>query len=280
MTTLRHGDRNDDVRTLQQRLNSAIAAGLLVDGNFGDTTETAVRTYQLKVGLVADGVAGPKTLAALAGADCSALLRNATLVSAATRLGLELAVVYAVNEVESLGQGFLTNGKPKILFERHVMHERLALPRTAADDPAALLRRADDLALTFPSLVNTKPGGYIGGAGEHQRLAQARTIDPLCANESASWGAFQIMGYHAQRLGYASVDEFVQLMGANENNQFEAFVRFIEAEPALLKALKAKKWAAFAKGYNGPGYARNLYDVKLERAYAQHASCNCGKAVA
>ncbi|RXW67990.1 peptidoglycan-binding protein, partial [Enterococcus faecium] len=35
-----------------------------------------------------------------------------------------------------------------------------------------------------------------------------------------------------------------------------------------------------AKAYNGPAYARNLYDVKLERAYERHASCGCSKEAA
>jgi len=273
---LKHGDKGLAVRRLQQQLN-VHGAKLATDGDYGGETEKAVRAYQAKIGLVVDGQAGEKTLAALAGTDCSKLLRNATLVAAASRLGVELAVIYAVNEVESEGSGFLATGKPKILFERHVMHQRLALPRAEGDDPAILSRHADELAVRFPALVNTKAGGYIGGAAEHQRLAQARMIDALCANESASWGAFQIMGYHAERLGYASVDEFVRLMSQDENQQFEAFVRFIESDPTLLKALKGKKWAAFAKAYNGPAYARNLYDVKLERAYEQHAGCGCSK---
>ncbi len=277
--TLIHGSKGLAVRRLQEQLK-ANGAKLFVDGDYGDETEKAVRAYQAKIGLVVDGKAGEKTLAALAGADCSKLLRNATLVAAAARLGVELAAIYAVNEVESNGSGFLGTGKPKILFERHVMHQRLALPRAEGDDQAALRRHADELAAQYPALVNTKPGGYIGGAAEHQRLAQARMIDALCANESASWGAFQIMGYHAERLGYANVDEFVRLMSQDENQQFEAFVRFIEADPALLKALKGKKWAAFAKAYNGPNYARNLYDVKLERAYELHAGCGCGKEAA
>ena len=277
--TLIHGSKGLAVRRLQEQLK-ANGAKLFVDGDYGDETEKAVRAYQAKIGLVVDGKAGEKTLAALAGADCSKLLRNATLVAAAARLGVELAAIYAVNEVESNGSGFLGTGKPKILFERHVMHQRLALSRAEGDDQAALRRHADEIAAQHPALVNTKPGGYIGGAAEHQRLAQARMIDALCANESASWGAFQIMGYHAERLGYANVDEFVRLMSQDENQQFEAFVRFIEADPALLKALKGKKWAAFAKAYNGPNYARNLYDVKLERAYERHAGCGCGKEAA
>lgn len=274
-----HGAKGQAVLQLQRALN-ANGATLVLDGDFGDETEKAVRAYQLSKGLVVDGRAGEKTLAALAGADCSRLLGNATLVAAAKRLGVELTAVYAVNEVESAGSGFLGNGKPKILFERHVMHARLALVRHPSDDAAALLAHADQLATAYPNVVNRSPGGYAGGTAEHQRLAQARMIDALAANESASWGACQIMGYHATALGYASVDEFVALMHRSEADQFEAFVRFIEADPALLKALKGRKWADFARRYNGPAYARNLYDVKLERAYQRHADCGCGQKAA
>jgi hypothetical protein len=271
MSVLRHGDRGQEVRVLQQRLNLQ-GAGLNPDGIYGDGTETAVRDYQRKVALVIDGIAGQKTVMALSGNDCSNLLQHASLVSAAARLGVELAVVMAVNEVESQGSGFLDNGKPKILFERHVMYRRLETPRSPDDDAAALKKHADQLAAAQPNLVNPKAGGYAGGSAEHQRLANARLIDDLCALESASWGAFQVMGYHAVRLGYASVQDFVSRMLKNENEQFEAFVRFIECDAGLLKSLKGKKWAAFAKEYNGPDYARNLYDTKLERAYQRHAA--------
>lgn len=274
-TTLSHGATGLAVSRLQKQLKQH-GATLLIDGDYGDATERAVRSYQLKVGLVADGIAGPKTQHALAGGDCALLLQNSTLQAAAHRLGLELATVYAVNEVESSGSGFLSNGKPKILFERHVMHQRLSLMRTDDDDTTLLKARADQLAALYPNLVNTKPGGYAGGTAEHQRLAQAKMIDAIAAQESASWGAFQIMGYHAERLGYASVSDFTQRMAQDENQQFEAFIRFIEADPALHKALKAKRWTEFARRYNGPAYARNLYDVKLQRAYQRHAACACG----
>lgn len=277
--TLRNGSKGQAVLLLQRALN-ANGAKLFPDGDFGEKTEQAVRAYQLKVGLVADGIAGPKTQAALAGADCSRLLSNAALVAAAKRLGVELAAVYAVNEVESTGAGFLANGKPKILYERHQMHRLLATPRHEGDDAAALKQHADHLATLHPALVNPRPGGYAGGTAEHQRLANAKLIDALCAPEACSWGAFQIMGYHWQRLGYSSQEDFLTRMAQDENQHFEAFVRYIEAEPALHKALKAKKWAEFARRYNGPAYARNLYDVKMERAYERHADCGCGQQVA
>lgn len=278
-TTLRHGDRSQAVLMLQKSLNKN-GANVVPDGDYGDATETAVRAYQVKVGLVADGVAGTKTQASLAGGDCTQLLRNNDLVVAAERLGVPLASIYAVNEVESKGKGFLDNGKPVILFERHIMYRQLATARNADDDPAELKRHADQLAIANPALVNPKPGGYIGGTAEHQRLAMARLIDDTAALESASWGAFQIMGFHWKRLGYASVQEFVAAMSAGESQQFDAFTRFIETDPVLHKALKARKWAEFAKLYNGPDYLRNLYDTKLQRAYERHAGCECGQGVA
>lgn len=278
-TTLRHGDRSQAVLILQKNLNR-YGANLVPDGHYGDATEIAVRAYQLKVGLVADGVAGTKTQSSLAGGDCAQLLRNHDLVTAAERLGVPLATIYAVNEVESKGRGFLENGKPVILFERHIMYRQLAKVRHPGDDPAEVKRHADELAANNPALVNPKAGGYIGGTAEHQRLAMARQIDDTAALESASWGAFQIMGYHWQRLGYASVQDFVAAMSAGESQQFDAFTRLIETDPVLHKALKARKWAQFARLYNGPGYLRNLYDTKLQRAYERHASCECGKGVA
>ena len=278
-TTLRHGDRSQAVLILQKNLNR-YGANLVPDGHDGAATEIAVRAYQLKVGLVADGVAGTKTQSSLAGGDCAQLLRNHDLVTAAERLGVPLATIYAVNEVESKGRGFLENGKPVILFERHIMYRQLAKVRHPGDDPAEVKRHADELAATNPALVNPKAGGYIGGTAEHQRLARARQSDDTAALESASCGAFQIMGYHWQRLGYANVQDFVAAMSAGESQQFDAFTRFIETDPVLHKALKARKWAEFARLYNGPNYLRNLYDTKLQRAYERHASCACGKGVA
>ncbi|UVL00509.1 N-acetylmuramidase family protein [Pseudomonas sp. B21-048] len=276
MTPLRHGDRSQAVRHLQTNLNNN-GARLVVDGHYGDTTEAAVRAYQLNVGLVADGIAGSKTLAALAGDDCEQLLKHADLVNAAQRLDMPLANLYAVNEVESKGRGFLDIGKPVILFERHIMYRQLSNVRHESDNPGELKRRADQLAAAHPAIVNPKAGGYVGGAAEHQRLGSARVLDDIAAPEAATWGAFQIMGFHWKRLGYASVQDFVAAMSANESQQFDAFVRFIETDPTLYKALKTRQWAVFAKHYNGPDYQRNLYDIKLQRAFERHAECGCGQ---
>lgn len=263
MTTLRLGDKGLEVRTLQKQLK-ALGAKLSADGDYGHATEAAVRAFQAKSGLVADGIAGEKTRSAIGGNNLARLLKQSALIDAATRLGVPLASIMAINQVESRGTGFTDNGQPVVLFERHVMRERLLAHGMSEAAVQAL-------EASSPGLVNRKPGGYVGGPAEYQRLLNAKLLHERAALESTSWGLFQIMGYHWARLGYASVEDFAALMQRTEADQLEAFVRFIESEPALHKALKARSWKTFAKLYNGPNYAKNLYDVKLARACAAFA---------
>lgn len=188
------------------------------------------------------------------------LLLTAAIVAAAEQLGVDPAAVAAVADVESRGDGFLPDGRPKILYERHVMYRRL---QQAGVD-------ADVFAARYPALVGKEPGGYKGGAAEWFRLSLARDIDRRCADESASWGRYQLMGFHWQALGYESIEAFVAAMHASDDAQLDAFVRFIRGDAALLKALKDKKWDAFARRYNGPAYKKNAYAAQLAAAYEHH----------
>lgn len=62
--TLRKGDSWPDVIYLQTLLCD-VGETLKADGKFGTQTENAVKSFQRKYGLTADGVVGPKTWAAL-----------------------------------------------------------------------------------------------------------------------------------------------------------------------------------------------------------------------
>lgn len=182
---------------------------------------------------------------------------------AAQLLGVEEAAVKAIASVESAGDGFITdkagNKIPKILFERHIMFKRLR------DNTP--IKSADMVAKT-PDIVNPTPGGYKGGLAEHERLDRAVKIDRVTALESASWGAYQVLGLHWKVLGYSSVQEFVN-KAYTEEGQLELFIRFVKASPNVLKALKAKDWVGVAKAYNGPGYAKNNYHNRMKEAYDQ-----------
>lgn len=65
--TLRQGSRGNDVKALQSALNSKGFSAGTADGVFGARTASALRSFQSAARIGVDGVAGPKTFAALRG---------------------------------------------------------------------------------------------------------------------------------------------------------------------------------------------------------------------
>lgn len=183
---------------------------------------------------------------------------------AARRLRCDEAAIRAVSDVESRGAGFLYDAddkiwRIKILFERHIMY-RLLEKKLGRDEALAHVRNT-------PDVVNTRGGGYSGGNAEHDRLKKARKIDSDLGLESASWGAFQIMGFHWERLDYKSAVDYVLTLSKGEPEQLEAFCRFIETDHRLLNAIRTRDWALFAEVYNGRDYKKNQYDTKMRDRY-------------
>lgn len=178
-------------------------------------------------------------------------------VEAAAALKCEVAAIRAVADVESAGDSFLLSGRPKILFEAHIFG-RLTNHAHTATHPA-ISSRTWNRAL------------YKGGEGEYPRLLQAMALSPIAALESASWGKFQIMGMNWKACGFNSVLEFVFAQYASEAEQLGAFVDFLKSR-RLDRHLVTKNWAAFANGYNGPGYKANRYDTKMQEAYNRRAA--------
>lgn len=258
-TQYKLGDSSPGVMILQTHLNTR-GYPVAVDCHYGPATAAAVKQLQRDVGLMADGIVGPKTYEALQGNDISHFLTQDDIAKAADTLDVDIATIMAVKHIEGGHVGFLPDGRVDILYERHVMLKRLKA--SGVDHEHAATR--------FPNLVNPQPGGYKGAAAEHYRLNLACGIDRQCAFESCSWGLFQIMGYHWKSLGYASIDEFVSLMRKNEGQHLNAFCRFITAHPKLHQALKERDWTKFARGYNGPGYKKNKYDSRLAAAYKHY----------
>lgn len=173
---------------------------------------------------------------------------------AAASLGVDVATVRAVTEVEARGTGFLDSGEPVILFERHVFH-RLTSGLYSA---------------RHPDISNATPGGYGPSSQQHARLQKAAALDREMALQSASWGLFQIMGFNHAAAGHPTLQGFINAMYRSEGDHLDAFVAFVRSEPAMHRALKARNWAEFARRYNGPAYAANRYDTRLAAAYARH----------
>ena len=256
-----------------QELLGKLGYQIPATGYFGALTENAVRDFQQKNGLVVDGEVGVKTWTLLtektkpAQALGDKFLGEQDLRDFALKHQLELAAVKAVNEVESSGKGFLVDGKPKILFEGHIFWKQL---QERGINPS-LISNPSNSDVLYSKWTKTH---YIGGPREYGRLEKAANLLPdpkvrAAALASASWGSYQIMGFHFKKLGYASIQEFVDQMYLHERNQLEAFGRYISAF-GCINHLRVKNWAKFAQCYNGPLYAQNKYDIKLEAAYRKH----------
>lgn len=184
---------------------------------------------------------------------------------AAEDLGVPVAAVKAVTEVESRGDGFLPDGRPVVLFERHIMYRRVRDKFGSAEAQKYFER--------YPDLINPTPGGYGKTAEQPNRMGRAAgSIDRDCALESASWGSFQVLGMHWEWLGYDSLQQFVNRMYRSEGDHLDAFVRYVKATPKALNGLRARDWESFAAAFNGPAFRANAYHTKLAAAFARHST--------
>lgn len=182
-------------------------------------------------------------------------LTDADIAAAARSLGVEPALVAAVAEVESAGDGFLDDGRPKILFERHIFSRETA-------------HRFDD---SHSDISNPSRGGYgAAGANQFDRLHRAIVLDRRAALRSASWGKFQVMGFNAEVCGWWGVEAFVASMVEGEAQHLKAFIGFCQAND-LVRHLVVHDWRKFTAGYNGTGQVDH-YSALLAAAYERHAA--------
>ena len=185
-------------------------------------------------------------------------LTSTQIADQAKKLGIETACLRAVIDVECKGSGFNDDGTPVILYERHIMRQRLIANKKQSVLSVMEIKR--------PDLCSKTSGGYGLYSAQHKKLDDAAKFDRTSALESCSWGIGQVMGYHWYTLGYSSLQEFINAMYKDEASQLEAMCRYIKVNN-LVNALKNKDWKAFALGYNGKAYAKNNYDVKLANSY-------------
>lgn len=212
-----------------------------------------VAELQHAIGTVADGQWGPKSRAALLAwfVNTSApAITPDECEAIAKRLGCTVRQLAAVAQVESAGSGFDANGRPKMLYERHIFWRQTGGLYGVRD------------------YSNPARGGY--NLDNWAKLANACGKDPDAAFASASWGKFQVMGEHWKRLGYLSPFALASSCRTGEAAHYELLARFIETmglKQALAKlSADPRECAEFASEYNGPGFHANAYDVRLAQA--------------
>ena len=182
----------------------------------------------------------------------------------ASELGVDAATIHAVCDIEAgkSHKGFFAPGKPVINFDRTIFASRLR----RAGKNVANARKQQPVA--FAKLNTARYGSY--GDAQHARLESGMAIDNDIAKESTFWGMFQIGGFNWRRCQVESVDEFARLMSESEAMQLELFARFIKSN-GMVKHLQKKNWRAFARAYNGAGYAKKGYHRRLAAAYARYS---------
>lgn len=205
--------------------------------------------------VVVDGIAGPQTRAAILAAFACRFpepIADEAIAALAERLGCTVRQLRAVAIVESSGAAFDRHGRPKMLFEQH------------------LFWRATGGRHGVTAFSNPDPGGY--GTDSWAKLTAAASVDPAAAFASASWGKFQVLGQHWAILRYSSPLDLAFSTVGGEAGHYELLARYV-ARFGLLEALRALSPRPddnrpFARGYNGPGYERFAYHLKLARALA------------
>lgn len=198
--------------------------------------------------------------------------------NAAYQLNCEIAAIRAVYHVEANGSGYLDDGaikgqrddqdRVKILFEGHRFWKQLV--RLGKNPAEFIAMHPEYVNVLYKDWDKTQ---YRGGSAEWDRMSMAMEVcsklgvAPEAALDSASYGAFQIMGENAQLCGYATAQEMLAAFNLKgEEEQLMAFCRFVKSK-LLDGYLRARNWAKFAEGYNGSAFRKNAYDVKLINAY-------------
>lgn len=225
------GDGAMSGEELQAWLN-AHGASLVVDGDPGSLTRDAIRKVFTN--------------------PCAGAVTDDDIAHLATRLGCSPKQLRAVSKVESGGAGFDDEGKPKILFERHIF-ARLTKGKWS---PAIFSNRSG--------------GGYSEPSWDKLTLAACKDAD--AAFSSVSWGKFQVMGMHWSFLGYPSPIEMAYSTVTSEAAHYEMLARYIEKNGLKSKlsdiSTNADDNRPLARSYNGANYHQFDYHNKLARAMA------------
>jgi len=190
------------------------------------------------------------------------LLTEADYAAAAKKLNCDIAAIKAVAEVESSGNGFLSDGRVKILFEGHQFY-KYTKGAFAVSHPTLCYKK------WTKKFYTTGPNADVRGAGELARLADAIALNRTAALMSASYGKFQIMGFNFAVSGFPTVDEFYESMQISEGEQLNAFCNYIKGN-SIDDELRSHNWAGFAFRYNGAEYKKNQYDTKLAKAHKKY----------
>ncbi len=265
----------DRVGMVQQSLRRLGLYRGAADGALNETTRNTVARFRLRTGLPVSYGVDDRLVAELNKAIERWIRPTPTELRAsqpgppteddmiwlAGDLGVELPALLAVYDVEGAGRGFDAEGRPVVVFYSTVFMKNIKKASGPTDWPAPEqppTPRADP----GPSDPAKTPTSW-------DRLEAAFRVDPEAAYAATSFGAFQIIGLNAKRMGFASAGEYARFVSQSELNQYAALFLYGSNSP-VLTALKARDWEGFARAYLGMKNSR--YAARLAEAYEREAT--------
>lgn len=183
---------------------------------------------------------------------------EADYAAAAAKYDVPVPSVKTVILVEANGEGFLPDGRPKILLEAHWFGKLTGYKYNASHPGVSVYTWEEARRL------------YKGGAREYDRLAEAKGLNESAALQSASWGAGQVMGFNYASLGFGSVQEFVDHV-QTASGQLDVMMRYLKVNNLLddMRGFPDMQYCrSFTAGYNGTGqideYSQKIHDTYLQ----------------
>lgn len=241
-----------------------------IDGVMGAKTRRALEAWASKQGVTDAAPAIVQPAAPMSFSGPARRLTPEDIAAAAKSIGCEVAALRAVIGVESRGSGFDARDRPIILFEPHVFYRQLEKRPRATYDQG--LNRAVMAGLAYKAW---RRGNYPGGSplqqsdANYARLSRAMAIHPESAFRAISIGMGQVLGENFDAAGFSSAIAMFEAAKESEAAQLAQMLGFIR-ENHLDDDIRAKRWATFARGYNGSGQVV-MYAERLAQSYRSFA---------
>lgn len=258
------GANGEEVVLLQKALNEKLNMNMRPDGDFGVMTQNAIIEFQNNNGLETTGTYGEPEYEILGSFIDDKYIRRDDIEAISLENDFNPAFVKAVADVEGKSTGFLSDGRPLILFERHKFYADIL--KTQGREAAV------EIQAEAPNICHPvwDKKAYIGYAGEYNRLEIAKKYSEESAYKAASWGMFQILGSNYRLCDVDNVFDFVAANETSEHLHFQFFISFIINQTSLLQAFRSENIEAFVGRYNGPGQVE-FYSNRIRTALRRYS---------
>jgi len=232
---IRRGSRGAVVKSFQQFLIDSNHLNDVADGIAGPKTVAGIKSYQRSKGLTADGMAGRHTQLA-ASAD-----------------GWQTDKPKAIQASDEIKRASETTGISERMLMAFERTESGGNPRAIRFEPHLFVRLKPELKGKIPFTPGPKRFSITRGETGRAAFERAYKLDAAAAVKSSSWGLFQVLGGHLIKVhgspsaGVVAFDKSPRLVS------FELVAAWFNANPAAVTAANNLDWEGLVRRYNGPG---------------------------